>query len=53
VKFSFERAAAGRDAKLTANWTTNELLARLAKDGLEIDSSPIPASAADRVWRRP
>ena len=40
----FERAAAGRDAKLVANWTTNELLARLAKDGLDIDSSPIPAS---------
>ncbi len=40
----FERAAAGRDAKLTANWTTNELLARLAKEGLDIDASPIPAS---------
>jgi aspartyl-tRNA(Asn)/glutamyl-tRNA(Gln) amidotransferase subunit B len=40
----FERAAAGRDAKLTANWTTNELLARLARDGLDIDASPIPAS---------
>jgi aspartyl-tRNA(Asn)/glutamyl-tRNA(Gln) amidotransferase subunit B len=39
----FERAAAGRDAKLVANWTTNELLARLAKAGLEIDASPIPA----------
>ena len=39
----FERAAAGRDAKLVANWTTNELLARLAKDGLDIDASPIPS----------
>ena len=39
----FERAAAGRDAKLVANWVTNELLARLAKDGLEIDASPIPS----------
>jgi aspartyl-tRNA(Asn)/glutamyl-tRNA(Gln) amidotransferase subunit B len=39
----FERAAAGRDAKLVANWVTNELLARLAKDGLDIESSPIPA----------
>ena len=39
----FERAAAGRDAKLVANWVTNELLARLAKDGLDIDSSPIPS----------
>ena len=39
----FERAAAGRDAKLVANWTTNELLARLAKAGLDIDDSPIPS----------
>ena len=38
----FEKAAKGRDAKLVANWTTNELLARLAKDGHEIDNSPIP-----------
>ncbi|HTX49145.1 MAG TPA: Asp-tRNA(Asn)/Glu-tRNA(Gln) amidotransferase subunit GatB [Caulobacteraceae bacterium] len=40
----FEAAANGRDAKLTANWVTNELLAHLAKDGLEITESPIPAS---------
>ena len=40
----FERAAKGRDAKLVANWTTNELLARLTKDGLEFDASPIPAA---------
>jgi aspartyl-tRNA(Asn)/glutamyl-tRNA(Gln) amidotransferase subunit B len=39
----FERAAAGRDAKLVANWTTNELLARLSKAGLEIEDSPIPS----------
>ena len=39
----FERAARGRDAKLVANWVTNELLARLAKDGLDIDESPIPS----------
>ena len=38
----YEKAAQGRDAKLVANWTTNELLARLAKDGHEIDNSPIP-----------
>ena len=41
----FEKAAAGRDAKLVANWTTNELMARLAKDGHDIEDSPI--SAAD------
>src|SRR5579871_2156775 len=38
----FEAAAAGRDAKLTANWVTNELLGHLAKDDLEIADSPIP-----------
>ncbi|HTK34171.1 MAG TPA: Asp-tRNA(Asn)/Glu-tRNA(Gln) amidotransferase subunit GatB [Caulobacteraceae bacterium] len=40
----FEKAAKGRDAKLVANWTTNELMGRLAKDGLEMEASPIPAS---------
>ncbi|MFI4973269.1 MAG: Asp-tRNA(Asn)/Glu-tRNA(Gln) amidotransferase subunit GatB [Caulobacterales bacterium] len=39
----FEEAARGRDAKLVANWTTNELLGHLAKDGLDIGQSPIPA----------
>ncbi len=40
----FEEAAKGRDAKLVANWVTNELLARLSKGGLDIDESPIPAA---------
>jgi len=40
----FEAAVVGRDAKLTANWVANELLGHLAKDGLEITESPIPAS---------
>jgi aspartyl-tRNA(Asn)/glutamyl-tRNA(Gln) amidotransferase subunit B len=40
----FEQAAKGRDAKLVANWTINDLLGRLAKDGLEIEDSPIPAA---------
>jgi aspartyl-tRNA(Asn)/glutamyl-tRNA(Gln) amidotransferase subunit B len=39
----FERAAVGRDAKLVANFVTNELLSRLSKDGLEFDQSPIPS----------
>jgi len=39
----FERAAVGRDAKLVANFVTNELLSRLSKDGLEFDHSPIPS----------
>jgi aspartyl-tRNA(Asn)/glutamyl-tRNA(Gln) amidotransferase subunit B len=41
----FESAVAGRDPKLTVNWVTNELLARLSKDSLDIEDSPI--SAAD------
>ena len=40
----FEAAVVGRDPKLTANWVTNELLGHLAKDGLDIGESPIPAS---------
>ncbi|HEX6859312.1 MAG TPA: Asp-tRNA(Asn)/Glu-tRNA(Gln) amidotransferase subunit GatB [Caulobacteraceae bacterium] len=40
----FEEAAKGRDAKLVANWTTNELAARLTAGGLEIGDSPIPAA---------
>ena len=39
----FEAAAKCRDAKLVANWVTNELLARLAKDDLDIEASPILA----------
>ena len=39
----FERAAAGRDAKLVANLVTNALLTHLAKDDLEIDESPVSA----------
>ncbi len=37
----FEAAAKGREAKLVANWVTNELLARLTKDGTEIARSPL------------
>ena len=40
----FESAAKGRDAKLVSNWITNELLGFLAKQGVEIEASPIPAS---------
>jgi aspartyl-tRNA(Asn)/glutamyl-tRNA(Gln) amidotransferase subunit B len=40
----FERAAEGRDAKLTANWVTNGLLARLAEHGLEVEASPIAST---------
>jgi aspartyl-tRNA(Asn)/glutamyl-tRNA(Gln) amidotransferase subunit B len=40
----FEAAAEGRDAKLVANWVTNELLARLSAHGHEIAASPLPSS---------
>ena len=40
----FEQAAAGRDAKLVANWVTNELSARLSAGGHEFDASPLPAA---------
>jgi len=38
----FERAAAGRDAKLVAHTVTNAVLSHLAKDGLEIEDCPVP-----------
>jgi aspartyl-tRNA(Asn)/glutamyl-tRNA(Gln) amidotransferase subunit B len=37
----FEAAAAGRDAKLTANWVTNGLSTKLAEAALEIEDSPV------------
>ncbi|MDB5455582.1 MAG: glutamyl-tRNA(Gln) amidotransferase, subunit [Caulobacter sp.] len=40
----FEAAAKGRDAKLVANWVTNELLARLSTHGHDIADSPLPSS---------
>jgi len=46
----YEAAAKGRDAKLTANWVTNDLAARLTAGGLEIAESPIePAGVAELV----
>ncbi|MBM3608016.1 MAG: Asp-tRNA(Asn)/Glu-tRNA(Gln) amidotransferase subunit GatB, partial [Alphaproteobacteria bacterium] len=39
----FETAAAGRDAKSTANWVLNDLTGRLNKEGLEISASPVTA----------
>jgi aspartyl-tRNA(Asn)/glutamyl-tRNA(Gln) amidotransferase subunit B len=35
----------GRDAKLTANWVTNDLAARLTAGGHDIAASPIPPDA--------
>jgi aspartyl-tRNA(Asn)/glutamyl-tRNA(Gln) amidotransferase subunit B len=40
----FETAARGRDAKLAANWVTQELAAALNKKGLELSASPVKAA---------
>ncbi|MES2342229.1 MAG: Asp-tRNA(Asn)/Glu-tRNA(Gln) amidotransferase subunit GatB [Pseudomonadota bacterium] len=46
----FEEAAKGRDAKLTSNWVTNELAARLTAAGQDIGDSPLkPADIAELV----
>ncbi|MBB3972290.1 Asp-tRNA(Asn)/Glu-tRNA(Gln) amidotransferase subunit GatB [Hansschlegelia beijingensis] len=39
----FEEVAAGRDAKLAANWVINELFGRLNKEGQSITESPVTA----------
>ncbi len=41
----FEEAAKGRDAKLTANWVTQELFGYLNKEGLELSQSPVSAAS--------
>jgi aspartyl-tRNA(Asn)/glutamyl-tRNA(Gln) amidotransferase subunit B len=41
----FETVATGRDAKLAANWVTQELFGYLNKEGLELSQSPISADA--------
>ena len=38
----FEAAAKGRDAKLVANWVTNEVSARLTASGQEFEDNPLP-----------
>jgi aspartyl-tRNA(Asn)/glutamyl-tRNA(Gln) amidotransferase subunit B len=44
----YEAAAKDRDPKLTANWVTNDLAARLSAAGLEFDRSPLgPAAIAE------
>jgi aspartyl-tRNA(Asn)/glutamyl-tRNA(Gln) amidotransferase subunit B len=40
----FETVAAGRDAKVAANWVINELAGRLNKEGRAIESSPVSAA---------
>ena len=41
----FETVAKGRDAKLAANWGTQELFGYLNKEGLELADSPVSAEA--------
>ena len=41
----FETVAKGRDAKLAANWVTQELFGYLNKEGLELADSPVSAEA--------
>ncbi len=38
----FETAAKGRDAKLVANWVSNDLVGKLGKSEQTIEDSPIP-----------
>ncbi len=40
----FETVATGRDAKLAANWTINELAGRLNKEGKDFSASPVSAA---------
>jgi len=41
----YETVAKGRDAKLAANWVTQELFGYLNKEGLELSLSPVSALA--------
>jgi aspartyl-tRNA(Asn)/glutamyl-tRNA(Gln) amidotransferase subunit B len=45
----FEAVAAGRDAKLAANWVINELAGRLNREGKEIADSPVKPPALGEI----
>ncbi len=45
----FEDVAAGRDAKIAANWVIHELFAVLNKDGKDIADSPVSAEALGKL----
>ncbi|MEK9678480.1 MAG: Asp-tRNA(Asn)/Glu-tRNA(Gln) amidotransferase subunit GatB [Rhodospirillaceae bacterium] len=45
----FEDVAAGRDAKIAANWVIHELFGVLNKDGKEITDSPVSAEALGKL----
>jgi len=45
----FEAAAAGREAKVVANWVLNELTGRLNREGKTIEESPISPGALGQI----
>ncbi len=45
----FEAAAAGRDAKLVANWVITELFGALNRQGQGIEASPVAAASLGRL----
>jgi aspartyl-tRNA(Asn)/glutamyl-tRNA(Gln) amidotransferase subunit B len=45
----FETAAAGRDAKLVANWVITELFGALNRQGRSIEASPVAAASLGRL----
>lgn len=45
----FEKAAAGRDGKLSANWVINELFGRLKKDDTDIADSPVSPEQLGKI----
>ncbi|MET0546562.1 MAG: Asp-tRNA(Asn)/Glu-tRNA(Gln) amidotransferase subunit GatB [Caulobacterales bacterium] len=45
----FETAAKGRDAKLAANWVTQDLFGALNKAGLELSQSPVSAEKIGKL----
>ncbi len=45
----YEQVAKGRDAKLAANWVTNELFGRLNKEDKSIAESPVSAAALGSI----
>ena len=45
----FEAVAKGRDAKVAANWVTNDLTGRLNKEGKDVASSPVSAAQLGAV----
>ncbi len=45
----FEAAAKGRDAKLAANWVTQDLFGALNKGGLDLAQSPVSAEQIGKL----